>query len=94
MDELTAKGERDRSHIAINDTESLRRWAKHFEATEDELRDTIERVGNSAAAVRKEINARKADRPACEQPPPEEEFGGGDIVSLETEPSTDDDQPL
>jgi CBS domain-containing protein len=27
-------------------------------------------------------------------PPPEEEFGGGDFVSLEEEPSTDDDQPL
>ncbi|GLH82351.1 hypothetical protein SSBR45G_72600 [Bradyrhizobium sp. SSBR45G] len=27
-------------------------------------------------------------------PPPEEEFGGGDIVSLQEQPSTDDDQPL
>ena len=27
-------------------------------------------------------------------PPPEEEFGGGDFVSLQEEPSTDDDQPL
>jgi len=27
-------------------------------------------------------------------PPPEEEFGGGDLASLEAEPSTDDDQPL
>ncbi|MGJ4993297.1 CBS domain-containing protein [Bradyrhizobium sp. HKCCYLS3077] len=27
-------------------------------------------------------------------PPPEDEFGGGDIVSLQEEPSTDDDQPL
>ena len=27
-------------------------------------------------------------------PPPEEDFGGGDIVSVQREPSTDDDQPL
>ncbi|CAN5167892.1 SOS response-associated peptidase [soil metagenome] len=28
------------------------------------------------------------------QPSPEDDYGGGDIVSLESEPSTDDDQPL
>lgn len=27
-------------------------------------------------------------------PPPEEEYGGGDFVSLQEEPSTEDDQPL
>jgi hypothetical protein len=27
-------------------------------------------------------------------PPPEEDYGGGDIVSVQREPSTDDDQPL
>ncbi|UGY26619.1 CBS domain-containing protein [Bradyrhizobium septentrionale] len=27
-------------------------------------------------------------------PPPEEDYGGGDFVSLEVEPSTEDDQPL
>ena len=29
-----------------------------------------------------------------DQPPPEENYGGGDIVSVQSEPSTDDDQPL
>ncbi len=28
------------------------------------------------------------------QPPPEEDYGGGDFVSVQREPSTDDDQPL
>lgn len=28
------------------------------------------------------------------QPPPEDEYGGGDFVSLNEEPSTDDDRPL
>jgi hypothetical protein len=27
-------------------------------------------------------------------PPAEDELGGGDFVSLQEEPSTDDDQPL
>ncbi len=29
-----------------------------------------------------------------DQSPPEENYGGGDIVSVQSEPSTDDDQPL
>ena len=32
------------------------------------------------------------DKPS--QPPPEDELGGGDICSLEDEPTTDDDKPL
>ena len=31
---------------------------------------------------------------ATEYPPPEEDLGGGDIVSLQEEPSTSDDEPL
>lgn len=29
-----------------------------------------------------------------DHPPPEEDYGGGDFVSVQREPSTDDDQPL
>jgi len=29
-----------------------------------------------------------------QQPPAEEDLGGGDICSLQEQPSTDDDQPL
>ena len=42
-----------------------------------------------AEAVRKERGREKADHP-----PPEEELGGGDICSVEEQPSTDDDKPL
>jgi 2-polyprenyl-3-methyl-5-hydroxy-6-metoxy-1,4-benzoquinol methylase len=31
---------------------------------------------------------------ASDYPPPEEDFGGGDFVSLQEQPSTVDDQPL
>lgn len=94
MNELSDKGQRSRSHIAVDDEENMHRWAKHFQISEEELRTTIDRIGNSASAVRKEISFKKKAKPACEQPPPEDELGGGDIVSLETEPSTDDDEPL
>ncbi len=36
----------------------------------------------------------RASRKWREQPSPEEDFGGGDICSLEASPSTEDDQPL
>jgi len=40
----------------------------------------------------------KPDKPAPPrkrpEPPPEDDLGGGDICSLEAEPSTDDDTPL
>jgi hypothetical protein len=32
--------------------------------------------------------------PLTEQPPPEEDFGGGDLNSLEEQPLPDDDKPL
>jgi hypothetical protein len=39
--------------------------------------------------------AKKHRRPKRRaQPPPEEDLGGGDICSLQEQPSTDDDQPL
>ena len=37
---------------------------------------------------------RDALRYERQQPPPEEDYGGGDICSLEETPSTEDDQPL
>jgi putative SOS response-associated peptidase YedK len=36
----------------------------------------------------------KIDDVQPDHPPPEEDLGGGDICSLELEPSTEDDRPL
>ena len=44
-----------RSHITINDPAAVRRWTRHFGVTEDELRSAIAKVGNSVAAVRKQM---------------------------------------
>ena len=40
----------------------------------------------------KEVRDRLCCAPAY--PPPEEDFGGGDFVSLQEQPSTTDDEPL
>jgi hypothetical protein len=48
----------DRGKIALEHGDDIRHWTKHFGVTKDELLRTIERVGNSAAAVRKELDAK------------------------------------
>jgi hypothetical protein len=51
-----------RSHIESDDELELKYWTKHFGVTRSELRNVIEKVGNSAAAVRKELEATGRDR--------------------------------
>ncbi|NVN86215.1 MAG: hypothetical protein HXX15_09020 [Rhodopseudomonas sp.] len=43
---------------------------------------------------KKRPHDKPAPPPKRSEPPPEEDLGGGDICSLEAEPSTDDDKPL
>jgi Protein of unknown function (DUF3606) len=47
----------DRSKIIIEHENHIKYWVRHFGVTKDELTRAIERVGNSAAAVRKELGA-------------------------------------
>jgi hypothetical protein len=61
MDRLAVKGQQDRCHIAMNANGEVRYWTKHFGVTREELQKLIDKVGNSAAAVRKEL-ARKPDK--------------------------------
>jgi hypothetical protein len=49
----------DRSKIIIEDKDHVKYWTRHFRVTADELMQAIERVGNSAAAVRKELGGPK-----------------------------------
>lgn len=44
-----------RAYIDVNDEFEFRYWCKHLKVAPDELRRAIEKVGNSAAAVRKEL---------------------------------------
>ena len=49
----------DRSKILIEREDHLKFWTRHFGVTKDELARAIERVGNSAAAVRKQLSPLK-----------------------------------
>jgi Protein of unknown function (DUF3606) len=54
---------RDRSKIIIAREDHVKYWTRHFGVTKDELTRAIERVGNSAAAVRKQLSVPKAPAP-------------------------------
>jgi Protein of unknown function (DUF3606) len=49
----------DRSKIVIEREDHLKYWMRHFGVTKEELARAIERVGNSAAAVRKQLGPPK-----------------------------------
>jgi hypothetical protein len=49
----------DRSKIIIEHEDHVKYWTRHFGVTKDELTRAIEKVGNSAAAVRKELSSVK-----------------------------------
>jgi hypothetical protein len=49
----------DRSKIILDSENQVRHWARHLDVTQQELVRAIERVGNSAATVRKQLAASK-----------------------------------
>ena len=53
----------NRSQIDIGNAEQMRYWSKHLGVTRDELRTAVEKVGNSASTVRKELAARNSIEP-------------------------------
>jgi Protein of unknown function (DUF3606) len=55
MDNLTRKDHPDRSKINMHEDFEVRYWTKELGVSRDELQRTVDKVGNSAAAVRKEI---------------------------------------
>ena len=52
----------DRSKISIPDDYEFKYWAKHFGVTQEDLQRAIEKVGNSAVSVRKELKTRSLNR--------------------------------
>jgi Protein of unknown function (DUF3606) len=59
----------DRSKIAMDDADEVKQWCKHFGATPDEIQRAIEKVGNSAAAVRKELQLGNVKRTSPNRDP-------------------------
>ena len=54
-DDRLNRGEPDRSKINMSEDYEVKYWIKHFGVSRDELQRVIEKVGNSAVAVRKEL---------------------------------------
>jgi len=45
----------DRGKIDVHDAREVQCWAKHLHVTKDELQQAVDKVGNGAAAVRKQL---------------------------------------
>jgi Protein of unknown function (DUF3606) len=54
-DNLTTRDQPDRSKINMNQIHEVRYWTAHLNVSKEELQKDIDKVGNSAAAVRKEL---------------------------------------
>jgi len=55
MDNLTKRNQPDRSKINMSEDFEVKHWLKALGVSMNELQRAVEKVGNSAAAVRKEL---------------------------------------
>ena len=55
MDNLTKRGVADRSKINMHEPYELKYWTHELGVSKEELQKVVNKVGNSAAAVRKEL---------------------------------------
>jgi hypothetical protein len=55
MDSLTKREQPDRSKINMHQPHEVKYWTHALNVSKEELQKTIDKVGNSAAAVRKEL---------------------------------------
>jgi Protein of unknown function (DUF3606) len=55
MDDLNKKGAVDRGKINMHEDYEVKHWTKQLGVSKEELQKAVDKVGNSAAAVRKEL---------------------------------------
>jgi hypothetical protein len=55
MDNLTKKDQRDRSKINLHENFEVKYWTRELKVTREQLQKAVDKVGNSAATVRKEL---------------------------------------
>jgi hypothetical protein len=55
MDDLKKKGTADRSKINMHEDYEVKHWTKQLGVSKEELQKAVDKVGNSAAVVRKEL---------------------------------------
>ena len=53
-DDKTKRGPQDRAKINVQEKYEMDYWSKKFGVTRDQLRNAVEKVGSSAAAVERE----------------------------------------
>jgi 3-oxoacyl-[acyl-carrier-protein] synthase III len=58
MDNLKIKGAQDRSKINMHEPHEVQYWTKHLKVSKEQLQKAVDKVGNAAAAVRKELRPR------------------------------------
>jgi hypothetical protein len=54
-DDLSKRDSQDRSRISVHEDYEVRYWSKKFGVSADKLKAAVQRVGNSAKAVEKEL---------------------------------------
>ena len=54
-DDLRNRGEQDRSRISMSEEHEVKYWTEALGVSREQLQRTVDKVGNSAAAVRKEL---------------------------------------
>jgi hypothetical protein len=54
-DDLNNRGAQDRNRISLSEEHEVRYWTKALGVTSEELKRLVDKVGNSAEAVRREI---------------------------------------
>ena len=55
MDDLKDRGQQDRSKINMHEPHELQYCTKHWNVSREELAKAVEKVGNGASAVRKQL---------------------------------------
>jgi hypothetical protein len=55
MDDLRKKGSPDRSKINMHESHEVKYWTRELGVNRDQLQKLVDKVGNSAASVRKEL---------------------------------------
>ncbi|MCA1453370.1 DUF3606 domain-containing protein [Bradyrhizobium sp. BRP22] len=55
MDNLTKRDQRDRSKINMHEDFEVKYWTRELGVTREQLQKAVDKVGNNAATVRKEL---------------------------------------
>jgi Protein of unknown function (DUF3606) len=63
-----------RNKIGLAEPTQVRAWTRRLDLSPDELKAVVDKVGNSVAAVTKEVEQQRAARKAAESPPAEGEL--------------------